>query len=71
MTLYELLKQGCTVEFPCGYILKGDPEDGYIECKIKLAGEIHNDGLRSLDKKGTAEALGDVKEHEKRMKELD
>ena len=63
MTLFELLKQGCEIKFPSGYVLKGDPETGYIDCFIELAGERYADGLRPLDKTGTAEALKDVKYH--------
>lgn len=69
MTLYQLLKEGCEVKFPCGYILKGDPDSGYIETEVELAGERSPDGLRALDKDGTRLALSDVRHYEKSMKE--
>jgi hypothetical protein len=65
MTVFELLKQGCEIKFPSGYILKGDPDSGYIETNIELCGEVHTDGLRSLDKEGTRLALNDAKWYEK------
>lgn len=69
MTLFELLKKGCKVEFPSGYILEGDPQYGYINTATKLAGEIHSDGLRDLTKEGTRLALGDAYRHEAQNKE--
>lgn len=69
MTLFELLQEGCTVEFPFGYILQGDPESAYIEAKVKLAGEISSDGFRTLSKEGTRKALKDARDYQKRNKE--
>lgn len=63
MTVFDLLKHGCEIIFPSGYVLKGDPDTGYIECAIDLAGERHPDGVRLLDKKGVADALKDAKYH--------
>lgn len=65
MTLYELLKEGCTIEFPSGYILSGDTEENYIDTKIKLAGKICGDGIRDLTKEGTRLALADARKYQK------
>lgn len=69
MTVFELLKQGCEIKFPSGYILKGDPETGYIDTSIELAGERYPDGLRGLNKEGTRLALNDVKHYEKQQRD--
>lgn len=59
-TVCDLLKMGCQIQFPNGYILKGDPQSGYIETNIIIAGELSNDGLRPLDETGTVDALNDA-----------
>lgn len=64
MTLFELLKEGCTIEFSSGYILQGDPENDYIDTKVKIAGIVSSDGLRELSKNGTRLALSDARKHE-------
>ncbi len=71
MTLFELLKEGCTIEFPCGYVLKGDPESNYIDTFTDLAGVRESDGLRPLTKEGTREALADARHYAKRIKEYE
>lgn len=65
MTLFELLKEGCEIQFPSGYILKGDPEDGYIDTAIILSGIRSGDGLRDLTPQGTAKALADARHYQK------
>lgn len=67
MTLYELLKEGCTITFPSGYILVGDPDTGYIDTRIELAGERYDDGLRLLSKDGTRLALNDARQYAKKQ----
>lgn len=64
MTLFELLKKGCEIKFPYGYILKGDPETGYIQCETELAGDRYPDGCWELTKEGTRKALADARRHE-------
>jgi len=59
-TVCDLLKMGCQIQFPNGYVLKGDPQSGYIETNIIIAGELSNDGLRPLDETGTVDALNDA-----------
>jgi len=59
-TVCDLLKMGCQIQFPNGYILKGDPETGYIETNIVIAGELSEDGLRPLDETGTVDAINDA-----------
>jgi hypothetical protein len=68
MTLFELLKEGCEVKFPSGYILKGDPDNGDIDTAVELAGERHSDGTRVLSKDGTRLALADARKHEQMQK---
>jgi hypothetical protein len=63
MTLFELLKKGCTIVYPSGYILEGDPDYGYINTKIELAGEYHSDGVRDLTKEGVRLAQQDEKKY--------
>lgn len=53
-TLYEMLKSGYTVEFPSGYKLKGDPQNGYID----LITPNGSDGLESLTLIGIDNAIG-------------
>lgn len=60
-TLYEMLKLGYTVEFPSGYKLKGDPQNGYID----LTTPNGPDGLESLTLIGVDNAI----EHEKKWRE--
>lgn len=67
MTLFELLKEGCRIEFPSGYILQGDPEYGYIDTKLKISGIVSGDGLRELTKEGTRKALDDARKYAKRQ----
>ena len=59
-TVCDLLKMGCQIQFPNGYVLKGDPGSGYIETNVIIAGELSNDGLRPLDETGTVEAMNDA-----------
>lgn len=69
MTLFELLSERCTIEFPSGYVLVGDPEFEYIDTYVKLAGELKHDGLRNLSKEGTRLALMDARNHAELNKE--
>lgn len=69
MTLFQLLKEGCKVEFPSGYILQGDPSTMYIDCKVSLAGEVSSDGVRQLNKEGTRMALADARKYEQQNKQ--
>lgn len=59
-TVFELLQIGCQIQFPNGYIIKGDPESGYIETKMILGEELLDDGLRALSETGTVDALNDA-----------
>ena len=63
-TLLTLLKQGCTITFPCGYRLTGIPDLKYIQC----ATEFGQDGLWTLSREGLISALKDVKEYAKNQK---
>jgi len=58
-TLLELLKTGCTIEFPSGYSLRGNPSDGYIYLRT----EYGADGLESLDEVGVERALLDERRY--------
>jgi hypothetical protein len=67
MSLFELLKKGCTIIYPSGYILEPDLEYGYINTKVELAGEYYSDGLRDLTKEGVRLAQLDEKLHAQRQ----
>ena len=58
-TLLTLLKAGCKVEFPSGYILEGDPSNGYIDTGFDTGCGYSSDGLRILGRDGVSEALKD------------
>lgn len=68
MTAFEILKSGGKIVFLSGYILKGDPENNYIDCGYEFCGIYYSDGLRILDKNGTALAIKDAKSYAKREK---
>lgn len=61
-TLLTLLKYGCKVCFPSGYILEGDPEDSYIQERSILSGNMLDEGLRNLDREGVELSLEDERE---------
>lgn len=63
MTLFELLKEGCEIKFPSGYILRGDIVEHYIDTEVELAGERSSDGVRVLSKDGCRLALADARRH--------
>ena len=64
-TLYTLLKMGCSVKFPSGYILKGDPQNDYIDLYYS---EGYMDGLQHLTKEGLKKSLQDEKNYVKQLK---
>lgn len=53
---------GCSITFPSGYILRGDPVNMYIELD---AGIGYPDGLRNLSREGIKESLDDEKKFAK------
>jgi hypothetical protein len=59
-TLLTLLKMGCQVRFPSGYILTGDPRTNYIDTSYDdgCDGTIP-DGLQSLNRDGLHLSLKD------------
>jgi hypothetical protein len=59
-TVFELLKMGCQIQFPNGYVLKGDPESGYIDTGFVIVDELLQDGLRNLSEEGTVDAINDA-----------
>jgi hypothetical protein len=59
--ILELLKQGCSMHFTSGYVLKGDPVSGYIDTGWLYCSEYIPDGLRTLSLEGLKEALSDAK----------
>jgi hypothetical protein len=59
-TVFELLQMGCQIQFPNGYVIKGDPETKYIETKFVVGDELLDDGLRNLSEEGTVEAIEDA-----------
>jgi len=59
-TVFELLQMGCHVQFPNGYILKGNPDTRFIETSMVIGEEMHDDGLRDLTETGTVEAIEDA-----------
>jgi hypothetical protein len=59
-TVFQLLQMGCQIQFPNGYVLKGDPETGYIETKMIIGDELLDDGLRNLTEEGTVDAINDA-----------
>lgn len=62
ITTLALLKMGCSISFPSGYILTGDPKNGYIDTAYSIDGtDKHPDGLRPLDEDGVRLALDDAK----------
>jgi hypothetical protein len=61
-TILNLLKQGCEIKFPSGYILKGDPARNYIDTGFDIGNGYHSDGLRILNEEGVRLALSDAKE---------
>ena len=58
-TLLTLLKKGCKIEFPSGYILTGDPDNNYIDTGFELEGHYCGDGTRILDRDGVRLAIND------------
>ena len=60
-TLLTLLKQGCKITFPSGYILSGDISNGYINTGFNIGCGYSADGLRILGRDGVSEALKDEK----------
>ena len=63
-TLFTLLRMGCFVIFPSGYVLTGDPTNGYID----LSTPFGKDGCRSLSRCGVLESLKDEKKYRKENK---
>ena len=61
MSLLTLLKQGCAVEWPDGFALRGDPSDGYIN----ILHDGYSLGLWILSKEGLKNALDDIKKQRK------
>jgi hypothetical protein len=59
-TVFQLLQMGCQIQFPNGYVLKGDPETGYIDTKMIIGDELLDDGLRNLTEEGTVDAINDA-----------
>jgi hypothetical protein len=55
-TLLDLLQFGCTVEFPNGYSLRGDPDNRYIDCLANGS----KDGVWQLTEQGVIKALEDA-----------
>jgi hypothetical protein len=58
--ILNLLKQGCSIHFTSGYVLKGDPVSGYIDTGWLYCNEYMPDGLRVLNEEGLREALNDA-----------
>jgi hypothetical protein len=69
MTLFSLLREGCTIIFPSGYILQRDPATNYIDTRFELDGTCVGDGLRELTKEGSRKALEDARKYEQKQKE--
>ena len=67
-TLLTLLKMGCSVEFPSGYRMTGNPKNGYIELSFNLFDYFEPDGLRELNTEGLEASMRDRREFEKRQK---
>jgi hypothetical protein len=63
-TVFELLQMGCQIQFPNGYVLKGDPVTKYIETSFVVGEELVQDGLRNLSEEGTVEAIEDAMKFE-------
>lgn len=61
-TALTLLRMGCSIEYPSGYRLSGQPEAGYIQ----LSTPFGPDGVWILDKKGVNSAIRDAEEYEKK-----
>lgn len=67
-TLLTLLKQGCKIEFPLGYVLQGVPEDRDIREFEVIEGKYYPQGLWTLDAGGVRLAMKDVKKYNSLMK---
>jgi len=71
-SVLALLKEGCTIKFPSGYIIKGDPKTSYIDTFIETEDNmVYPDGLRILDKDGVRLALADEKKYRQQNAEYD
>ncbi len=58
-TLLTLLKKGCKIEFPSGYILRGDPKNHYIDTGFDTGVGYSSDGIRILDRDGVRLSIND------------
>lgn len=63
-TIFQLLKDGCEIKFPSGYIISGDPANGYIDTFFELDGHKCGDGVRELNENGVRLAIADAKQFE-------
>jgi len=67
-TVIKLLREGCTLMFPSGFGLCGDPENDYIEI-FHRAGDAHTGpGIWPLDGSGLSSAMRDIREREREVK---
>jgi hypothetical protein len=64
-SILTILREGCTITFPSGYIFNPDIEGGYIELKYDIGNKVlHKDGLEILDITGVTRAIGFQREFE-------
>jgi hypothetical protein len=69
MQMLTLLKMGCEIRFPSGYILRGDPANNYIDTLYEVERIKYPDRLRILDKEGIKQAVQDERDYRKKIRE--